>query len=176
MKRWLTGMVAALLAAPLFAEPYIIGNSAVSVKTCRTQRGTRVPFILVIPKGQYLMASLLACADAAKINAATFSGIGQLSNPTRMSNPHANTQTKQVVLSGQYALLSLQGNLALMHGNRIIHATALLGKPDGTVLGVELADAKIHDSVEVTLSPLAGKLTRKKMTGTDRPVIDTVTR
>ncbi len=53
-------------------------------------------------------------------------------------------------------LVCLQGNLAIDEdGARVVHAHACLAAPDGTVAGGHLVRATVHNTLELTLLPLA---------------------
>ncbi len=101
--------------------------AAVSKTSCGKLANTNQPFILVLDKGDELLAAITQCAKDAKLVAASFNGLGQVHNPSLAyftSNP--KDKPTLTTFPGYYELAALNGNVTNNKNNYYAHAHAVL--------------------------------------------------
>lgn len=64
-------------------------------------------------------------------------------------------KTNLIRAEGPFELLSLEGNVVPMEGEQVLHLHALLGTPDGQVIGGHLFKATVFSIVEIIFARLA---------------------
>lgn len=70
--------------------------------------------------------------------------------------PLALEKTNLIQEEGPFELLSLEGNVVPMEGEPVLHLHALLGTPDGHVIGGHLFKATVFSTAEITFVALRG--------------------
>ena len=137
------------------------GYAAVNKDSCNRMQNNRHPFILVLHSGDDLIKSITQCAAAAKLLAASVSGLGQVHNPTLAyftSNPQDKpTLTK---FDGFYELASLNGNITNNRDHYYTHIHVALA--DKTFRGItgHLNSTEVGLTVEVSIIPLSAPVER----------------
>lgn len=118
------------------------------------------PFILALKAGEDLFSNILKCAAAAKLPAASISGIGGLDD-IRVAYYNLTSKEYQITLfSGMYELISLNGNISTVEDSLFVHIHAALGRADYSVIGGHIMSATINPSAEITIIPLAQPIYR----------------
>ena len=112
-------------------------------------------FLVILEKGELLMASLTKFAIANKLKGAIFSGIGALEN---VELGAYDTKTKEYIRKTfnevAYELISINGNLSLKDGELFVHIHAALGDHDFSVFGGHLFEAVVAVTAEISVKPL----------------------
>lgn len=70
--------------------------------------------------------------------------------------PLALEKTNLIQEEGPFELLSLEGNVVPMEGEPVLHLHAILGTPDGQVIGGHLFKATVFTTTEITFVALGG--------------------
>ncbi|WP_153799300.1 PPC domain-containing DNA-binding protein [Foetidibacter luteolus] len=118
-------------------------------------------YLLVLKKGQPVVASLNAFLEKEKLPGATFTGLGAVQNPEvayyDVNAKHYNYKK----FKGSMEVLSLLGNLGWFEGKPIVHPHVNLGAPDFTVHGGHLKEAEVSLLLEIFIIPTQEKITRE---------------
>lgn len=75
-------------------------------------------------------------------------------------------KTNLIQEEGPFELLSLEGNVVPMEGEPVLHLHALLGTPDGHVIGGHLFKATVFSTTEITFVELGEATVFKKTSDT----------
>lgn len=145
------------VSASALAAPY----AAVDKKSCSRMQNSKQPFILVLNQGDDLKESINQCARAAKLPAASLSGLGQVHNPVLAyftGNP--NDKPTLTTFPGFYELASLNGNITNNAGRHYTHIHVALGDKNFRGIAGHVESAKVGLTVEITIAPLAGSVER----------------
>lgn len=146
----------------LSAKPALaLESAAVSKFSCSKLANTTQAFILVLNNGDNLLESINNCAKDAKLPGATFSGLGQLHQPTLAyftSNP-ADKPTL-TTFPGYYELASLNGNITNNSNKYYTHAHAVLADKKFQGIAGHVNTAKVGLTAEITIIPLSASMQR----------------
>lgn len=137
--------------------PYV----AVNKLSCGKLANTTTPFILVLDNGDDLLESISQCAKDAKLTGASFSGLGQVHNPTLAyfsSDPNAKPTLTN--FPGYYELASINGNVTVNGDKFYPHAHAVLADKQFHGIAGHVNDAKVGLTVEITMVPFTGSVER----------------
>lgn len=119
--------------------------------------------LLALAKGEKLQESLLRIVRDYNIQSAKISGIGALRDPELgVFDTEAKKYDKHV-LTGLWELISLNGNVSIVNGERFLHLHAALGAPDFSVKGGHLFESEIGIMAEIFIEPLPTPLHREKV-------------
>jgi len=135
--------------------------SAVDLTTCEALIGTQSPFILVLHKGEPVLASILKCVKTLKIPSAALSGLGAFENPTIAYFDLSQQKYLDKTFPGIYELISLTGNITQSEGKPMAHIHVALGNKDYQVIGGHFKDALVGVTVEITITPLQNPIQRE---------------
>ncbi len=119
-------------------------------------------FIIRLEKGDDILASIGRFAEASKIGAALFEGIGSLNRVKLGHYDFVTKNYKYEIFSEDLEILSLSGNIALLNKAPLPHAHVTLGKRDFSVIGGHLDEGSIANMVEIGLTTLSGKLVKAR--------------
>jgi predicted DNA-binding protein with PD1-like motif len=112
-------------------------------------------YLVVLEKGEPLMASLTQFAADKELKGAIFSGIGALED---VELGAYDTKTLEYIRKTfskvAYELISLNGNLSLKDGEPFVHLHAALGDHDFNVFGGHLFEATVAVTAEISVRPL----------------------
>jgi uncharacterized protein len=126
-----------------------------------TKAGTG--FVLRLEQGDDILKTLRQFAEAKRIQAAFFEGIGSLYQARLGHYDFKETRTyKYETFEEDLEILSLSGNVSTMNHKSLPHAHATLGRRDFSVLGGHLEEGSFANMVEVNLTKLPGKLEKAK--------------
>lgn len=126
-----------------------------------TEKG--VAFVIRMEQGDDILKSLKQFADAKKVQAAFFEGIGSLYRAKLGHYDFQDTRTyKYETFDEDLEILTLSGNISTMNEKALPHAHATLGRRDFSVIGGHLEEGSLANMVEVNLSQLPGKLEKAK--------------
>ena len=122
-------------------------------------------FVIRLEQGDDILKSLKQFADAMKVQAAFFEGIGSLYRAKLGHYDFQETKTyKYETFDEDLEILTLSGNISTMNEKALPHAHATLGRRDFSVIGGHLEEGSLANMVEVNLSQLPGKLEKAKDT------------
>lgn len=157
MKKFLLIILLSLGAKQVVASEIVAVNS----NTCQKVASQNQAFILVLKRGENVIDALLTCAKDAQLTSASLSGLGALENPTLAYYNLASKQYQNKNFSGIFELSSLNGNLAQIDGKTKAHIHVTLSDKAYHLLGGHLTQALVGATVELTVLPLPGKISRK---------------
>ncbi len=118
-------------------------------------------YILRLVKGEKVLSSLRNFAELKKIKNATLLGIGSVSNPT-LSYYKLNTKKylkKEMI--GDFELISFIGSIMLLENDLLVHAHISISDETMQTYAGHLVEAETHATVEIVLTKLNSKITKK---------------
>lgn len=120
-------------------------------------------FVIRLEQGDDILKSLKRFADAKKVQAAFFEGIGSLYRAKLGHYDFQDTKTyKYETFDEDLEILTLSGNISTMNEKALPHAHATLGRRDFSVLGGHLEEGSLANMAEVNLTIVPGKLEKAK--------------
>ena len=120
-------------------------------------------FVIRLEQGDDILATLKQFAEAKRIRAAFFEGIGSLYKAKLGHYDFQDTKTyKYETFDEDVEILALSGNVSTMNQKAIPHAHVTLGRRDFSVIGGHLEEGSLANMVEINLAKLPGKLEKAK--------------
>lgn len=124
---------------------------------------TGTNFVLRLEQGDDILKSLREFADAQKIRAAFFEGIGSLYKARLGHYDFKHTKTyKYETFDEDLEILTLSGNVSTMNHHALPHAHITLGRRDFSVIGGHLEEDSLANMVEINMVKIPGKLEKAK--------------
>ncbi|KKW19578.1 MAG: hypothetical protein UY63_C0010G0012 [Parcubacteria group bacterium GW2011_GWA2_51_10] len=119
--------------------------------------------MIVLSRGEEVIAALTKYCDEHGIHAAAFHAIGSVD---RVKIGYYDLKKREYFFteeSGEFEVASMNGNVALVEGRPFIHAHAVLTACDegGRVLGAHVKEAHVAVTLEVFLIALDISLSRE---------------
>jgi predicted DNA-binding protein with PD1-like motif len=118
-------------------------------------------YLLVLKRGQPLIASLNAFMEKEKLPGASISGIGAVQNTEVAYYDLEAKKYKYQKFEGSMEVLALQGNLGYFEGKPIVHSHITLAGPDYTVHGGHVKEAIVSLILEIFITPTTKPITRE---------------
>jgi hypothetical protein len=120
-------------------------------------------FVMRLEAGDEVIASLQTWAAEEEIGFASVEAIGALRQAVLgYFDPQTNSY-QHVPVTEQVEMLSLKGNISRQEGGgHKVHVHAVLGRSDGSTAGGHLDEGIVYPTLEVVLTPLPGKVVRRK--------------
>ena len=114
--------------------------------------------LIVIPRGQKLVATLTREISELKLKGGVISGLGALID-VELGYYHLEEKDylRKTFSEMDYELISLTGNISLKDGSPYVHVHAALGDDQFRVFGGHLFEANVAVTAEVSIIPL-GKM------------------
>jgi predicted DNA-binding protein with PD1-like motif len=116
-----------------------------------TDRPSR-SFLLRLEAGDTVMDALTTFAREEKIGSATFTAIGAFESTTLAFFHRDSKEYEELPDAGQCEVLSFVGNLSWFNEAPRVHAHAMLGREDGSVVGGHFVDATVWPTLEVSVT------------------------
>lgn len=118
-------------------------------------------YLLVLKRGQSLIATLNAFMEKDKFPGASISGIGAVHH-TEIGYYNMETQKYQYKrFEPSMEVLSLQGNLGYFQNKPIVHAHIALGWPDYAMFGGHVKETEVSLILEIFITPTTNTITRE---------------
>ena len=130
------------------------------------------PFALVFETGDEAIAGLLDFARGNDIRSAFFFGVGAFERVTLAYFDLGTKEYEHIPVGEQVEVVSLAGNISTYDGEPKIHAHAVIGKRDGSVMGGHLIEGIVRPTLEVFVSASDTPLTRTRDEATNLPLLD----
>ncbi len=143
------------------AEALENASAVINKTSCAKMANSTQPFILVLNSGDNLLESIGQCAKAAKLQGASFSGLGQVHNPTLAyftSNP--KDKPTLTTFPGYYELVSINGNVSANGSDYYAHAHATLADKQFHGIAGHVNKAEIGLTAEITIVPFTASVQR----------------
>ncbi len=118
-------------------------------------------FAVVFDPGDEVLDNLLAFAKQHRLTAASFTGLGALSDAVLGYFDWREKEYSRIPVAEQVEVLNLTGNVARGNGEPKLHAHIVLGKADGTALGGHLLEAHVRPTLEVIVTESPAHLQRR---------------
>lgn len=119
-------------------------------------------FAMVFDQGDEVLENLLAFARQHRLTAASFTGLGALSDAVLGYFDWETKEYRRIPIEEQVEVLNLTGNVALAgDGGPKLHAHIVLGKADGTAHGGHLLEAHVRPTLEVIVTESPAHLQRR---------------
>ncbi len=119
-------------------------------------------YVVRLETGEDVVQAVTAFASDRRIDAASVSGIGSITDATLGYFDRAAREYKKHGVPGDSEIVSLLGNLSLKEGQPFAHIHVTLAGPDFRAVAGHLFDGKVAATCELVVEPLPGLLQRKK--------------
>lgn len=126
------------------------------------QSGQETTYAVIFGKGDEVLAGLAQFAEEKHIAAARITGIGAIQSATLGWLDPQRKMYRLIPIASQSEVLSLLGDIALLHGQPVIHAHMVVGYPGGSVHGGHLIEAHVWPTLEVIVTAYPNAM-RKQM-------------
>lgn len=118
------------------------------------QKNEKGIWLVVLDRGQMILESLNQIAAKENILGGHLSAIGALQKPELgFYELHEKNYIRKTFDSGDFELISMNGNISLKDGQPYVHAHAALGLADFSVIGGHLFDAEVAVTAEIYITP-----------------------
>jgi uncharacterized protein len=108
-------------------------------------------FVLVFDKGDDVLATLRAFAEANAIRGASFVALGAFRSATIAYWNPVTKKYEKIEVREQVEVLSLTGNIGVDGAETKIHAHVTLGRRDGAAIGGHVLAATVFPTLEMDL-------------------------
>ena len=129
-------------------------------------------FVVVLDKGDEVVATLTEFARERNLSAAHLTAIGAFSEVTLGYFDRDRKDYVRIPIRDQVEVLSLVGDVAIAKGEPQLHAHVVVGRRDGTAHGGHLLEARVWPTLEVMLVESPAHLRRVKDSETGLALID----
>ena len=119
-------------------------------------------FLLVFDKGDDVLATLRAFAEANAVRGASFVALGAFSSATIAYWNPATKEYEKIDVAEQVEVLSLVGNVGIDGAETKIHAHVTLGRRNGSAIGGHLLAATVFPTLEMHLVDYGAAIVRGK--------------
>jgi len=135
-------------------KSYIISTD--DIKAASFTHNGQSPFLFTLKKDDFIIESLIKCAEALQLNGAALSGLGAIEDPV-LGNFNAITAMHDPkVFAGLYELTSLNGNIVKRDGQYHVHLHVALSHTndsDRATISGHLFESKIGLIGEINIFP-----------------------
>ena len=118
-------------------------------------------FVLVFETGDEVIDLLTRFAAEHEFMASHFTAIGAFSSAVLAYFDWQSRQYQDIPVQQQVEVLSFMGDIAKSDGKPVVHAHAVLGRCDGSVMGGHLMEAHVRPTLELILTQSPDELHRK---------------
>jgi uncharacterized protein len=118
-------------------------------------------FAVVFDPSDEVLEKLLAFAKQHRLTAASFTGLGALSDAVLGYFDCEEKRYRRIPIEEQVEVLNLTGNVALGNGEPKLHAHIVLGKAAGTAHGGHLLEGHVRPTLEVIVTESPAHLQRR---------------
>jgi uncharacterized protein len=120
-------------------------------------------FVLRLEQGDDILKTLRGLANAQRLRACFFEGIGSLYKAVLGHYDFKDTKTyKYQTFDEDLEILTLSGNISTMNRQALPHAHVTLGRRDFSVVGGHLEEGSLANMVEVNMTKLPGRLLKDR--------------
>jgi uncharacterized protein len=129
-------------------------------------------WVLVFDKGEEPVSALETYLRDQGVTAASFTAIGALSEAVVGYFDRERREYEEISVDEQVELLALTGDVAVADGQPKVHAHAVLGRRDGSVVGGHLLRARVWPTLELVLHRSPVELRKRHDPETGLALID----
>jgi predicted DNA-binding protein with PD1-like motif len=127
-----------------------------------TDQGGQRTFVLVFAPGDEVMRELKQFAQAQRLNASQFSGIGAFEKATLGYFDWDQKQYLHIPVDEQVELLAINGDIALGDQGPVVHAHVVVGMRDGGAQGGHLVEGHVRPTLEMFLTETPTQVRKKR--------------
>ena len=131
-----------------------------------------ITYAVVLDTGDEVIGELGKFVREQEVEAASVTAIGAFSRAVLGYFQWDTKQYKKIPVDGQVEVLSLLGDVAVGDQGPTLHLHAVLGNPDGGVVGGHLIEAYVRPTLEVILVQPPSYLRKRKDPETGLALID----
>lgn len=117
-------------------------------------------YIVRIDRGEEILSQVKRVCEAEKIRLGKITGIGAVNRAVVGFFETATKEYHSTVMTGDFEITSLMGNITTMEGEVYLHAHANLAGPDNRSFGGHLNEAVVSATFEVILQAFEGEAER----------------
>jgi uncharacterized protein len=133
--------------------------------------GRRV-VVAVLDKGDEALAGITEAARRHGLDAAQLTAVGAMAHAEVGYFDREKRDYDHIPVPEQVEVLSLLGDVADKDGTPVVHAHAVLGRRDGSVVGGHLLAGEVWPTLEVILTEVAPQLAKSVDPETGLALID----
>ena len=135
------------------------------------ENGRRV-VVAVLDKGDEAFQAITAAVRDHRLNAAQITAVGAFAQAELGYFDRDQKDYRHIRVDEQVEVLSLLGDVADKDGEPAVHAHAVLGRRDGSVVGGHLLSGQVWPTLEVILTEVAPVLAKRVDPETGLALID----
>lgn len=128
--------------------------------------------VAVLDKGDEALASITEAARKHSLDAAQITAVGAFAQAEVGYFDRDKRDYDRIRVDEQVEVLSVLGDIADKDGAPVVHAHAVLGRRDGSVVGGHLLSAQVWPTLEVILTEVAPALAKRVDPETGLALID----
>ena len=117
-------------------------------------------FVLVLEKGDEVLASLKAFAEQNHVQAGRFTGLGAFSSVVLGFFDYDRKDYDRITLDEQVEVASFVGNIATKDGEVSIHPHMVVSRKDGQAFGGHVLEGIVHPTLEIVIEDAPAHLRR----------------
>ena len=131
------------------------------MRTKEFNRDGRRVVVAVLDRGDQAVAAVTDAARDHGLEAAQITAVGAFAHAELGYFDPDRLDYRHIEVDGQVEVLSLLGDIAEKDGSPVMHAHAVLGRPDGSVVGGHLLHGEVWPTLEVILTEVGPDLSKK---------------
>lgn len=135
------------------------------------EHGRRV-VVAILDKGDEALSGITEAARTHSLDAAQITAVGAFAQAEVGYFDRDKRDYDHIRVDEQVEVLSLLGDIADQDGAPTVHAHAVLGRRDGSVVGGHLLSGQVWPTLEVILTEVAPELAKRVDTETGLALID----
>jgi len=127
----------------------------------------RKQYAVIFYQGDEAYSGLREFAKKYHVTSAHFTAIGAVDKATLAWLDPQRKMYKRIPIQGQHEVLSMVGDIALYHGNPVLHSHMVVSGPDGTTRGGHVFEVYASPTLEVmvTVDPITMQKRLDPVTG-----------
>lgn len=142
------------------------------MRTREFDRAGRRVVVAVLDKGDEAVAAITDAAHRHGLYAAQLTAVGAFAQAEVGYFDRSRCDYERILVAGQAEVLSLLGDIAEKDGAPAMHAHAVLGRRNGSVVGGHLLSGEVWPTLEVILTEVAPELRKRIDPDTGLALID----
>ena len=142
------------------------------MRTKETRENGRRVVVAVLDKGDEAVSGITEAARAHSLDAAQITAVGAFARAEVGYFDRDKRDYDHIRVDEQVEVLSLLGDIADQDGSPTVHAHAVLGRRDGSVVGGHLLSGEVWPTLEVILTEVAPALAKRVDPETGLALID----
>ncbi|MBI9088925.1 MAG: DNA-binding protein [Desulfobacterium sp.] len=117
-------------------------------------------YVVRIDRGEEILSQVKQVCEAEKITLGKISGLGAVNKAVVGLFETATQEYRSTVMTGDFEITSLTGNITTMEGEVYLHVHANLAGADNSTFGGHLNEAVVSATCELILQAFEGQVNR----------------